>query len=63
MGTPHTSCRKGTTVLMTMRKGDKFVDKFYDKKGSYVILEQHGRVRISEIRAMSIYKGQSRKIV
>ena len=57
MGTPHTSCKRGTTVLMTLKAGTKFVDKFREKKGNFVILLQHGRIRISDIRAMSIYKG------
>jgi hypothetical protein len=60
MRTTHTSCRKGTTVLITLRGGQKWVDKFKDKKGRYIILEEFGRLPIGELRAMSIYKGQTR---
>lgn len=60
MRTSHTSCKKGTTVLITLRDGRKWVDKFSDKKGRYIILEEYGRLAISELRALSIYKGQTR---
>lgn len=62
MRTSHTSCRKGTTVLITLRSGDKFVDKFADKKAKFVILEEYGRLPICDLRAMSIYKGKDHAV-
>ena len=43
---------------MILKTGDRWVDKFKDKKGRFVILEKAGRVAKDTIRAMAIYKGR-----
>jgi len=56
MRTPHTSTNKGKRVLVILRDGTKFVDKFMDKKGGFIYFEEHDRVRIDEVRAFTINK-------
>lgn len=39
MRTPHSSCRKGKKVKVTMRDGTIVIGKFYDKKSGIIILD------------------------
>lgn len=56
MRTPHTSYRKGTKVLVTLRDGEVFIAKFKDKKSSYMFFEGRSRVPISEIQNTGVFK-------
>jgi hypothetical protein len=58
MRTPHTSTNKGKRVLCLLRNGTRFVDKFLDSKGSFVIFENH-RVEKKKIRAFILIKGET----
>lgn len=55
MKTPHTSCRKGTTVWIKLRDGTVIVDKFVERTGKFVITENH-KLKSKVIRAFSIRK-------
>lgn len=56
MKTPHTSCRKGTTVRIKLRTGEIIIDKFLDRTGKFIILENYGRLKPSAISTFSINK-------
>ena len=56
MRTPHTGFHKGTPVLVILRDGTAFRDKFLDKKSGYVVLEEAGRVPTRSLRNVSPYK-------
>jgi len=56
----HTSVKKGTTVQVILRSGERFVDKFVDKKAHYIMLKEYGKVQKSDLRALVIYKGTTR---
>lgn len=56
--TTHTSARKGKRVIVTLKDGTRFVDKFVERTGKGVVLEKHGLVLGRELRAMTIYRGQ-----
>lgn len=58
--TPHTSCRKGKRVVVTLQDGTRIIDKFVERKGKGIVLEEKGFVRGREIRAFTIYRGQSK---
>lgn len=51
----HTSFRKGTPVFYILKDGTIDCGKFKDKKAGFVILEDK-RIRIRDIRAMTIRK-------
>lgn len=62
MRTPHTSTYKGKRVFCVLKNGDKFIDKFKDKKGNYVIFDNHKVVR-GDIKVFTIVKGNPQEIV
>lgn len=57
MRTPHTAVKKGKRVMVKLKSGERFVDKFLDRKGHYVIFENHKVVK-GNIKSFSIYKLQ-----
>jgi hypothetical protein len=58
MRTPHTGYWKRTKVLVTLRTGETFIDRFKDKKSGVMIFEEAGKVPINTIRNTSVYKEQ-----
>ncbi|MES2216646.1 MAG: hypothetical protein V4481_05125 [Patescibacteria group bacterium] len=42
MRTPHSSCRKGKRVKVTLRSGNIMFGKFSDKKSGKIILDLEG---------------------
>lgn len=61
MRTPHTSYRKRTKVLVTLRNGMKFIDRFVDKKAGWMFFEVAGRVGIADIKNTGVYKDRNYK--
>ena len=59
MRTPHTSTYKGKRVFVILRDGQRFVDKFLDKKAGYIVFAGRGRVPVREIRVFTINKAAS----
>ena len=55
--TPHSSCRRGKRVLVILRDGTEIIDKFVERTGKFVILENH-KFTVDEIRSFAIYKHQ-----
>ena len=58
MRTPHTSAKRGKKIYLTLRNGEKHVVKFVERTGKFVVFEKLGKVRVDEIRAFSIWRGQ-----
>lgn len=58
--TTHTSVRRGTRVLVILKNGDHFVDKFVERIGKGIVLDAHGFIRGRELRAMTIYRANGR---
>ena len=54
--TVHSSTYKGKRVYIVLKNGEKFVDKFVDKKSGYVFTEQKGKIRKADIKTMTIYR-------
>lgn len=50
----HTSFRQGQPVLVHTKDGRQFKDKFQERRSQFVVLRNHGKVLVSDIRAMSI---------
>lgn len=59
MKTPHTSCWTGKRVIVTLRTGEWFVDKFVARRRDFILLERRGRIATVSLRAFSIYRGQT----
>lgn len=56
--TTHTSARRGKRVIVTLNDGTRFIDKFVERVGKGIVLEQHGLIFGRDLRAMTIYRGQ-----
>lgn len=56
MRTPHTAVKKGKRVIVRLKTGERFIDKFMDRKGNYVIFENHKVVK-GNIKSFGIFKG------
>lgn len=59
-GKPHTSCKKGKRVIVTLKDGTRILDKFVEKKSKGIVLEEAGFINGQDIRAFSIYRGQTK---
>ena len=53
---PHTSVRKGKRVIIILDNKKKIIDKFVEKKSSYIVTEEYGKIARKDIKSMSIYK-------
>lgn len=53
----HTSAYKGKRVLVILRDGRRFVDRFVEcTGGKLVVFEDAGRIPVGKLRVMSIYR-------
>ncbi len=53
--TPHTTFRRGKRVIVKLRNGDYIIDKFVERTGKFIILENH-MLKPIDILSMGIYK-------
>ena len=58
MSCPHTGMTKGKRVFITLKNGSRFIDKYVEKYSKGIKLQNYGRVRTRDLRAMTIYRGQ-----
>ena len=56
--TLHTSTYKWKRVFVVLKNGDKFVDRFMDKKSGYVFFQEQGKIAKSQIKTMTIHRHQ-----
>lgn len=56
MKTPHTSCPRGQRVRVELRDGTEIYDKFRERTGKWVILDNH-KLKPGHIKAFTIIKG------
>jgi hypothetical protein len=56
--TTHTSVNRGKRVIVTLKNGERFIDRFRERVGKGIVLEKHGLIRGRDLRAMTIYRGQ-----
>lgn len=59
---PHTSCRRGTPVLVTLRSGEQFRDHFVDRLSRVVVFRDRGRVALRDIRSFSPTHAKSQTV-
>lgn len=52
----HTDFRKGQKVMLIMRNGEKLVDRYVEKKSGAVIMRDSGRINLSTVRQIVIYR-------
>lgn len=53
---PHTACRRGKKVMVTMLDGERFLDHFWERTDKYVAFKSGRKVHRASIRAFVIYK-------
>lgn len=52
----HTSVHKGKRVLIHYKDGRIEVDRFLEKRSTFIVCERLGNIPIEDIRRISIYK-------
>ena len=55
----HTSFRRGTHVFVMLHDGETFDDHYVEKKSTWVVLRERGRVMTKDIRSMSFFKNET----
>lgn len=55
--TGHLSVNKGKRVIVHFKDGTKVPDRFIEKKGHYVILEELGKIHAGLLSTLTINKG------
>lgn len=56
--TLHSSTYKGKRVYIVFKNGNTLVDKFQDSKSNYIMTKEHGKIKKSDIRTMTIFRHQ-----
>lgn len=61
MGCPHTWFRRNQRVWVHLKCGEQFVDHYIERtrRSSCVKLRKRGVIKVKDIRAMSIYRGDN----
>lgn len=54
--TIHTTFRRGKKILIIMNDGEQIVDRYVEKKSGSIVVESRGEIRLSDVRACTIYK-------
>ena len=55
---PHTWYRRGQKVLVVMKNGDRYVERFVEKKNGVMIFEGGLKIKVKEVRMTTIYRGE-----
>lgn len=53
----HTDFKKGTKLFVIRKNGTKFIDKFVEKKRAVIIFKNYNRIKIKDLRSITIYRG------
>lgn len=53
----HSHFAQGQKVFVQLKSGEKFEDKFFERRSTHVVLQQRGRVPMSNVRAISVKRG------
>lgn len=54
----HKSVCKGKRVLVILRDGTRFTDRFVEGSDRMITLAKRGKLPVTKLRALSIYKAQ-----
>ena len=57
MRTPHTATHRGKHVKILLRSGKILIDRFLERKSTFIYLEKHGRIRRCDIRSLANLRG------
>jgi hypothetical protein len=57
MGCQHSEFKRHTKVLVIMNDGSSSVDRYIEKKSGVIVLRSLGRLKLSQVRQVSIYRG------
>lgn len=55
----HLSFNRGKRLLVKMESGQLFVDKFLEKRSRHLLFEKKGKVPISKMVMVSLFKAQT----
>lgn len=55
MKTPHTSTYRGKRVYVRMKTGERFVAKFIERKGRFIVFDSR-MVDSGDVKAFAIYR-------
>lgn len=58
MKTPHTSTYRGKRVYVRLKTGERFIAKFIDRKGRFIIFDDR-MVDAGLVKAFAIYREKS----
>lgn len=50
---PHTATYRGKRVYIKLVDGTTFFDRFMDRTDRWVVLKEHGKILMSDIKAFS----------
>ena len=57
MRTPHTATHRGKQVKILLRNGEILIDKFVERKSTFIYLEKYGCIRRCDIRSLANLRG------
>ena len=54
----HSACARGKRVCVVLRDGRHIEDRFLDRHGRFIWLEEAGKIALEDVRTFSILKGR-----
>ena len=52
----HSAVSRGKRVLIVLHDGTRIVDKFLDKGNGWILLTEHGKIKLEDVRCMTIWR-------
>ena len=52
----HSAVARGKRVLVVLYTGERIIDKFLDRGNGWLLLAEHGKIKLEDIRCVTIWR-------
>ena len=52
----HSACARGKKVLVILYDGTRIIDKFLDRGNGWILLTEHGKIKLEDVRCVTIWR-------
>ena len=52
----HSTVSRGKRILVILHDGTRMVDKFLDRGNGWILLHEHGKIKLEDIRCVTIWR-------
>ena len=52
----HSAVAKGKRILVILHDGTRIVGRFLDKGNGWILLHEHGKIKLEDVRCVTIWR-------